>query len=151
MGFAAQLLKSSVPLSPPSWIFFLHDAPVKQPVSWRTPPVPPTVSSSSYHQETVPEHQSPLRQTAQQLFPQAVRALNSTHTAPLWNPIQTPTSWNMDHHPPTPKPYHITEKNSKTFLCNSNSATHRWVGLYKLVVTHSPLLALFYVHTFVCT
>ncbi len=83
-----QLQRSSVPLSPPSWIFSLHDAPAKQIVSWRTPPIPPTVSSSSYHQED----SSPLRQ--------AVRALNSTPPppTPLWNPIQTPTSWNMDHH-----------------------------------------------------
>ncbi len=29
-------------------------------------------------------------------FPQAVRALNSDHPAPLWNPMQTPTSWNME-------------------------------------------------------
>ncbi len=36
-------------------------------------------------------------------FPQAVRALNSDHPAPLWNPMQTPTSWNMDHPPPSPK------------------------------------------------
>ncbi len=45
------LQRSSVPLSHPSWTFSLHDAPVKLPVSWRTPPIPPTVSSSSYHQE----------------------------------------------------------------------------------------------------
>ncbi len=32
-------------------------------------------------------------------FPQAVRALNSYHRAPLWNPMQTPTSWNMVHPP----------------------------------------------------
>ncbi len=32
-------------------------------------------------------------------FPQAVRALNSNHPALLWNPMQTPTSWNMDHLP----------------------------------------------------
>ncbi len=44
------LQKSLVPLSPPSWIFSLHDAPAKQKVSWRTPPTPPTVSSSSYPQ-----------------------------------------------------------------------------------------------------
>ncbi len=35
--------------------------------------------------------------------PQAVRALNSDHPAPLWNPMQTPTSWNMDHPPPLSK------------------------------------------------
>ncbi len=33
-----QLQKSSVPLSPPSWIFSSHDAPAKPIVSWRTPP-----------------------------------------------------------------------------------------------------------------
>ncbi len=46
-----QLQRSSVPLSPASWTFSLHDAPVKLPISWRTPHIPPTVSSSSYHQE----------------------------------------------------------------------------------------------------
>ncbi len=56
---------------------------------------------------------------------QAVRALNSTHTTPLWNPIQTP--YLLKHF---------------EFLCNSKCATHRWVGLYKPVVTHSPLFAL---------
>ncbi len=44
-------------------------------------------------------------------FPQAVRALNSHHTAPLWNPKQTP-------HP------HLTTSQEKTvkllFLCNSS-------------------------------
>ncbi len=45
------LQRSSVPLSHPSWTFFLHDAPAKPTASWRTPPTPPTVSSSSYHQE----------------------------------------------------------------------------------------------------
>ncbi len=37
-------------------------------------------------------------------FPQAVRALNSNHPTPLWNPMQTPTSWNMDHLTPPPSP-----------------------------------------------
>ncbi len=50
-GQWTQLERSSVPLSHLSWTFSLHDAPVKLPVSWRTPPIPPTVSSSSYHQE----------------------------------------------------------------------------------------------------
>ncbi len=47
--------------------------------------------------------------------PQAVRALNWNPPAPLWNPLQTPTSWNMDH-PPPPSPYHITEKLWKCFV-----------------------------------
>ncbi len=81
-------------------------------------------------------------------LPQAVRALNSNHPAPLWNPIQTPNL--LKHGPPqTPQPYHITEK----MLCNSKCATHRWVGLYKPpVVTLSPLFALDTFHTFtMCT
>ncbi len=66
----------------------------------------------------------PLRQTAQQLFPQAVRALNSNHPAPLWNPMQSPTSWNMDHPPPPPPPLQTSPNlphqrtKCKLFLCN---------------------------------
>ncbi len=55
-------------------------------------------------------------------FPQAVRALNSDHPAPLWNPMQTPTSWNTDHPPPspnTPQPY-LTKEKTELFLCNSS-------------------------------
>ncbi len=77
-------------------------------------------------------------------FPQAVRALNTTHTATLWNPIQTPylLKRGPSHPPPPPTlPHHI--KNCQTSLCNSKCATHRWVGLYKpTVVTHSPLFSL---------
>ncbi len=73
-------------------------------------------------------------------FPQAVRALNSDHPAPLWNPMQTPTSWNMDPPPPplskTPPNLTTPKKKTVNFFC----ATHRWVGLYKPpVLTHSPL------------
>ncbi len=41
-------------------------------------------------------------------FPQAVRALNSNHTAPLWNPKQPP---------PPPTPYHISGKTVNFYLC----------------------------------
>ncbi len=54
-------------------------------------------------------------------FPQAVRALNSDHPAPLWNPMQTPTSWNMDHpHHQTPSNLTTPKKKLWTFLCNSS-------------------------------
>ncbi len=49
-GQLTLLQRSSVPLSPPSWIFSLHDAPAKPTASWRTPPTPPTTFSSSCHQ-----------------------------------------------------------------------------------------------------
>ncbi len=85
--------------------------------------------------------------------PQAVRALNSAHPAPLWNPKQAPTSWNMDHHTQPPNPLTLPHHRKKlsNFLCNSKWAKHRWVGLYKPpVVTHSPLFALDTFHTLLC-
>ncbi len=82
-------------------------------------------------------------------FPQAVRALNSNHPALLWNPMQTPTSWNMDH-PPPPSPNTpptLPHQSKKKKKC----ATYRWVGLYKPpVITHSPLCALDTFHTLLC-
>ncbi len=48
-------------------------------------------------------------------FPQAVRALNLNHPALLWNPMQTPTSWNMDHLlPPLQTPPNLTTPKKKT-------------------------------------
>ncbi len=86
-------------------------------------------------------------------FPQAVRALNSDHPAPLWNPMQTPTSWNMD--PPLSKhPPNLTSSKKKlwTFFVQFKCATHRWVGPYKPpVVTHSPLCTRHFSYTAMCT
>ncbi len=49
-------------------------------------------------------------------FPQAVvlNSLNSDHPALLWNPMQTPTSWNMDPPPPPPPPPIQTPPNLTT-------------------------------------
>ncbi len=92
-----RLQRSSVPLSHPSWTFSLHDAPAKPTASWRTPPTPPTVSSSSYHQEDSTGASEPAPPDCSTAFPpQAVRALNPNHPVLLWNSMQTPTSWNMD-------------------------------------------------------
>ncbi len=58
------------PLSHPSWTFSCTMLQQNQTASWRTPPTPPTVSSSSYHQEDgYRSIRGPLRQAAQQLFP----------------------------------------------------------------------------------
>ncbi len=56
-------------------------------------------------------------------FPQAVRALNSDHPTPLWNPMQPPTPT----YPPPPQPYLIKE-NTVNFFVQFKCATHRWVG-----------------------
>ncbi len=130
-------------LEPWSWTFSLHDAPAKPTASWRTPPTPPTVSSSSYHQEDGTGASEPCESPE----------LRSPH--PLWNPMQTPTSWNMDPPPPLskhPPTLPHQRKICETVLCNSKCATHRWVGLYKPpVVTHSPLCTRHFSHTAVCT
>ncbi len=130
-GQWTQMQRSSVPLSHPSWTFSLHDAPAKPTASWRTPS---TVSSSSYHQEDVPEHQSPLLQAAQQLFSPGCESPEPKSPLP-------PETWTIKQTPPnltTPK-----KKTVWTFFVQFKCATHRWVGLYKPpVVTHSPLCAL---------
>ncbi len=72
-------------------------------------------------------------------FPQAVRALNSDHPAPLWNPMQTPTSWNMDHPPPplqTPSNLTTPKKKLWTFLCNALDREYTF-PLYMAVGTSS--------------
>ncbi len=141
-----------MPLSPPSWTFSLHNAPVKLPVSWRTPPILPTISSSSYHQEdgtgasepTPPDCSTVFSPWLREPWTQLTPPLSETHTNPL-----PPEIWTIS--PPPPQPYHITGKNCQTFLCNSKCATHRWVGLYKPhVVTHSPLFTLDTFHTLMC-
>ncbi len=104
------LQKSLVPLSPPSWTFSLHDAPAKQKVSWRTPPTPPTVSSSSYPQVDGTGVSEPAPPDCQQLFPPGCESPELTsHPAPLWNP-QT----NTPPPPPPPPPPNLTTSQEKT-------------------------------------
>ncbi len=159
-GQWTQLQRSSVPLSPPSWTFSLHDAPANPTVSWRTPPIPPTVSSSSYHQEDGSGASEPALPDCSTAFsPRLWEPWTQITPPPSETPYKPPTSWNMDRlspPPPTPntaQPYDIKGKKlSETFLCNSKCATHRWVDLYKLpVVTHSPLCALDTFYTLLCT
>ncbi len=110
--------------------------------------------------KTVPEHQSPLRQAAQQLFPPGCESPETKSPCPpLKKNMQTPTSWNMDQATPPPSPntpqhYQPKEKKKLNFLFfQFKCATHSWVGLYKPpVVTHSPLCTLdTFPNTAVCT
>ncbi len=86
-------------------------------------------------------------------FPQAVRALNSEHPAPLWNPIQNP--YLLKHAPPSKHPPpNLTSSKKKlwTFFVQFKCATHRWVGLYKPpVVTHSSLCTRHFSYIAICT
>ncbi len=105
------------------------------------PPLPQSLPAPTIR-KTVPEHQSPLCQTAQQLFPPGCESPELRSPRPPLKPHANPTSWNMDP-PPSPKhpptlPHH--RKKLWTFFVQFKCAKHRWVGLYKpLVVTHSPL------------
>ncbi len=101
-GQWTRLQRSSVPLSHPSWTFSLHDAPAKPTASWRTPPTPPTVSSSSYHQEDGTGASEPAPPDCSTAFsPRLWEPWTQITPPPLWNPMQTPTSWNMEPPPPS--------------------------------------------------
>ncbi len=108
-GQWTQLQKSSVALSPPSWIFSLHDAPAKSIVSWRTPPIIPTDSSSSYHQEddtgasepAAPDYSTAFSPRLWEPWTQITPPSMKPHTNPL-----PPETWTL-------QPYHITGKKKK--------------------------------------
>ncbi len=108
------------------------------------PPLPQSLPAPTIR-KTVPEHQSPLRQTAQQLFPPGCESPEPKSPRPPLKPHANP--YLLKHGPPpspnTPQPYHTKEKTVWNFFVQFKCATHRWVGLYKPpVVTHSPLCAL---------
>ncbi len=104
------LQKSLVPLSPPSWIFSLHDAPAKHKVSWRTPPTPPTVSSSSYPQVDGTGVSEPTPPDCSTAFSPGCESPELTSHRPSLKPQTTP--------PPTLP--HLRKKTVKLlFLCNS--------------------------------
>ncbi len=154
-GQWTRLQRSSVPLSHPSWTFSLHDAPAKPTASWRTPPHP---SHSLFQLLPSGRRYRSIRARSARLlnsfFPQAVRALNSDHPTPLWNPMQTPTSWNMDPPPTLPPLPHQRKKMNFFFFffVQFKCATHRWVGPYKPpVLTHSPLCTRHFSYTAMCT
>ncbi len=96
------------------------------------------------------------RRLLNSFFPQAVRALNWNHPAPLWNPMQTPTSWNMDHLPPspnTPQPYHTKERNCMKLFCAIQSVLHtgEWAIQTTFSNTLSSMRTRHFSHTAVCT
>ncbi len=92
-GQWTQLQKSSVPLSPPYWIFSLHDAPAKPIVSWRTPPILPTVSSSYYHQKDCTGASEPAPPDCSTAFFPRLQEPWTQITTPLSEaPYKSPTS-----------------------------------------------------------
>ncbi len=117
-GQWTRLQRSSVPLSHPSWTFSLHDAPAKPTASWRTPPTPPQSLPAPTIRKTVPEHQSPLRQTAQQLFPPGCESPELKLPRPPLKLHAIP--YLLKHGPPPPspnipQPYHTKEQNVNFF------------------------------------
>ncbi len=119
-GQWTRLLRSSVPLSHPSWTFSLHDAPAKPTASWRTPPTPPTVSSSSYHQEDGTGASEPAPPDCSTAFSPRLWEPWTQITPPAsetpCNPLP-PETWTppLSKHPPT-LPHQRTNVNF--FLCN---------------------------------
>ncbi len=120
------LQRSSVPLSHPSWTFSVHDAPAKPTASWRTPPTPPTVSSSSYHQEDGTGASEPAPPDCSTAFSPRLREpwiqitppSSETPCKPL--PPETWTPPLSKHLPTLP---HQRKNCVKLFLCNSKCDT----------------------------
>ncbi len=90
--------------------------------------------------KTVPEHQSPLHQTAQQFFPPGCESPELRSPRPPLKPHANP--YLLKHGPPHQTPSNLTTPKKKTvnFFVQFKCATHRWVGLYKPpVAAHYPL------------
>ncbi len=127
---------------------------------WRTPPTPPTVSSSSYHQEDGTGASEPAPPDCSTAFPPGCESPEPKSPRPPLKPHENPYLLKQGPPPPpppppspnTPQPYHTKEKTGNFFV-QFKCATHRWVGLYKPpVVTHSPLCALdIFPNTAMCT
>ncbi len=120
-GQWTRLQRSSVPLSHPSWTFSLHDAPAKPTASWRTPPTPPTVSSSSYHQEDGTGASEPAPPDCSTAFSPRLWEPWTQITPPAsetpCNPLP-PETWTIS--PPLQTSPNLTTPKNKmsTFLCN---------------------------------
>ncbi len=131
-GQWTRLQRSSVPLSHPSWTFSLHDAPAKPTASWRTPPIPPTVSSSSCHQEDGSGASEPTPPDCSTAFsPRLWEPWTQITLPPSETPYKPPTSWNIDHltplskHPPT-LPHQ--RKNCMQLVCAIQSVLYTQVS-----------------------
>ncbi len=154
-GQWTRLQRSSVPLSHPSWTFSLHDAPAKPTASWRTPHTLPSLFQllpSGRRYRSIRARSARLLNI---FFPQAVRALNSNHTAPLWNPMQTPTSWNMDHPPPSKHPPTLPHqrKNCMKLFCAIQVCYTQVSGPVQTTCSNtlSSMHTRHFSHTAVCT
>ncbi len=121
------------------------------------PPLPQSLPAPTIR-KTVPEHQSPLRQTAQQLFSPGCESPELRSPRPPLKPHATP--YLLKHGPPPPPPpkhpppptLPHRRKILWIFFVQSKCATHRWVGLYKPpVVTHSPLCTRHFSYIAICT
>ncbi len=117
------------------------------------PPLPQSLPAPTIR-KMVPEHQSPLRQTAQQLFPPGCESpeLKSPPPPPL--PSETPCkplppeTWTISPNPPQTPP-NLTTPKKKTvwnFLCNQ-SVLHTGEWAY----TNHLLCALDTFHILLCT
>ncbi len=125
---AAKIIGAPLPSIP--WTFSLHDAPVKLPVLWKTPPIPPTVSSSSCHQEDGTGASEPAPPDCSTAFSPRLWEPSIPITSPPSETSSTPPPHPIPPHHTTPHhttPHHTTWKQLKTSrtLCNSECATHR--------------------------
>ncbi len=126
-GQWTQLQRSLVPLSHPSWTFSLHDAPAKPTVLWRTPPTPPTVSSSSCHQEDGTGASEPAPPGCSTAFSPGCESPELKSPRPPLKPHANPYLLNHGPPPPLQTPPNLTTPKKKlyeTFFCAIQSVLH---------------------------
>ncbi len=100
-GQWTRLQRSSVPLSHPSWTFPCTMLQQNQQHREGPHPPPPTVSSSSYHQEDGTGASEPAPPDCSTAFsPRLWEPWTQITPPPLWNPMQSPTSWTWTIPPP---------------------------------------------------
>ncbi len=158
-GQWTQLQRSSVPLSHPSWTFSLHDAPAKPTASWRTPSTPPTVSSSSYHQEDGTGASEPAPQDCSTAFsPRLWEPWTQITPPPSETPCKPlpPETWTSP--PPSPNtpptlPHQSKKKKLWTFFVQFKVCYTQVSGPVQTTCSNtlSSMRTRHFSHTAVCT
>ncbi len=136
-------------------VTYVNIKDTKPTASWKTPPTPPTVSSSSYHQEDGTGASEPAPPDCSTAFSPRLWEPWTQITPPPLKPHANPLPPETWTTPLTTPPNLTTPKKIGcwiVFLCNSSVLhTGEWACTKPPVAAHSPLCTRHFSHTAVCT
>ncbi len=118
---------------------------------WPHPSLPQSLPAPAIR-KTVPEHQSPLHQTAQQLFPPGCESPELKSPRPHLKPHANP--YLLKHGPPPPpQPYHTKEKTVWNFFLQFKVCYTQVSGPIQTTCSNtlSSMRTRHFPHTAVCT